>query len=52
MRKKDGKGMAEDIQDRYGFKIGILVMIQTKILEFKLQRPYSSFSHSSYTSIN
>jgi hypothetical protein len=50
--RRDGKGMTENIWDRYGFKIGTLAMIRTKISEFKLQRPRSSSSHNSYTSIN
>ena len=50
--RRDGKGMTDNIWDRYGFKIGTLIMIWTKISEFKLQRLCSSSSHNSYTSIN
>ena len=45
--RRDGKGMTEDIWDRYGFKLGTLMTIRSKISEFKLQRPQSSSSHSS-----
>ena len=48
--RKDGKGMTEEAWDRYGFKIGTLATIRTKIPEFKLQRPRSSSSYNSYTS--
>ena len=48
--RRDGKGMTDDIWDRYGFKIGTLAMIRSRISEFKLQRPHSS--SSSNTSIN
>ena len=34
--RRDGKGMTDDIWDRYGFKIGTLVMIRSRISEFKL----------------
>jgi len=44
--RRDGKGMTDDIWDRYGFKIGTLAMIRSKISEFKLQRPRSSSSSS------
>ena len=50
--RRDGKGMTEDRWIRYGFKIGTLAMIRTKISEFKLQRPRSSSSLSSYSSIS
>jgi len=45
--RRDGKGMTEDIWDRYGFKLGTLVTIRSKISEFKLQRPRSSSSQGS-----
>ena len=50
--RRDGKDMTEDRWIRYGFKIGTLAMIRTKISEFKLQRPCSSSSLSSYSSIS
>ena len=34
--RRDGKGMTNDIWDRYGFKIGTLAMIRSRISEFKL----------------
>jgi hypothetical protein len=40
--RRDRKGMTDDIWERYGFKIGTLVMIRSRISEFKLQRPQSS----------
>ena len=46
--RRDRKGMTEDRWIRYGFKIGTLAMIRTKISEFKLQRPRSSSSLSSH----
>lgn len=48
--RKDGKGMTEDIWDRYGFKLGTLATVRSKISEFKVQRPRSSSSHNSNTS--
>jgi len=45
--RRDGKGMTEDIWERYGFRLGTLMTIRSKISEFKLQRPQSSSSHSS-----
>jgi hypothetical protein len=49
--RRDGKGMTDDIWDKYGFKISTLAMIRSRISEFKLQRPHSS-SSSSNTSIS
>ena len=48
--RRDGKGITNDIWERYGFKIGTLAMIRSKISEFKLQRPHSS--SSSNTSVS
>jgi hypothetical protein len=44
--RRAGKGMTDDIWERYGFKIGTLVMIRSRTSEFKLQRPQSSSSCS------
>ena len=34
--RKDGKGITKDIWERYSFKIGLLAIIRSKILDFKL----------------
>ncbi len=45
---RDGKGMTEAIWiENYSFKIGTLVMIQSRISEFKNARPRSQSSSSS-----
>lgn len=46
--RRDGKGMTEAIWvESYGFKIGTLAMIRTRISEFKNARPQSRSSSSS-----
>lgn len=49
--RRDGKGMTEAIWvENYGFKIGTLVMIRSRISEFKIARPRSQGSSGSNSS--
>jgi hypothetical protein len=45
--KRDGKGMTEEIWRRYGFKLGTLAEIRSRISDFKHQRPRSSSPYGS-----
>jgi hypothetical protein len=46
--KKDGLSITNEIWQSYGFKLGTLASIRSKISDFKQQRPRSSESNNGF----